>query len=106
MTNFDFLRSMSIDELAEWLDEHGLFDNSPWSNWFNDKYCANCESIQCKDEKTLEEKIGIEPFYPGHEVDCAYCEIHKNCRFFKDQDTVPDVTDIIKMWLLEEANND
>ena len=103
MTNFDFLRSMSVDELAEWLDENGQFDNSPWANWFNDKYCSNCESITCKVEGA---NIGVTPLYPEHEIDCAYCEIHKNCRFFKDQNKVPDVTDIIKMWLLEETNND
>ena len=103
MTNFEILKAKSIDELAEWLDEHGQFDDSPWANWFNDKYCANCKSITCKIEAT---NVGLTPLYPEQEEDFAYCELHKNCRFFKDKDSVPDVTDMIKMWLKEEASND
>ena len=41
MTNFQHLQSISIDELAKWLDEYGQFDNSPWSTWFAEKYCDN-----------------------------------------------------------------
>ena len=100
MTNLECLRNLPIDELAEWLDEHGQFDNSPWANWFNENYCEKCESITCKVEAA---NVGLTPLYPEQEEDFAYCELHKNCKFFKHLETVPDVTDIIKMWLESEV---
>ena len=39
MTNIEKLRTMPLDEFSLWLDENGLFDNSPWMNWFDKKYC-------------------------------------------------------------------
>ena len=42
MTNIEKLRAMSLDEFSLWLDENGLFDNSPWMNWFDKKYCEKC----------------------------------------------------------------
>ena len=47
---FDKFKSMNIDELAEWLDKYGMFDNSPWMSWFDQKYCKGCEDIMCKYE--------------------------------------------------------
>lgn len=32
---FDRFKSMNIDELAEWLDKYGMFENSPWMLWFD-----------------------------------------------------------------------
>lgn len=106
MTNLEKIKNMSIDELAEWLDKNGMFDNSPWLNAFNDKYCEKCESIECcyADAK---EKLGITPFY-DETFECAYCELAdengvKRCRFFQELDDIPDNKEMIKMWLEEEA---
>jgi hypothetical protein len=101
MINFKRLQSMSIDELAEWLDKNGTFDNSPWLNSFNEKYCEKCESIECTYAEA-EEKLDVTPYF-GHTIKCAYCELEKNCRFFPGLDDVPDNKEMIKMWLEEEA---
>ena len=108
MINFERLQSMSMDELAEWLDKNCMFDNSPWLNSFNEKYCEKCESIKCK-YVDAEEKLGLSPYacYSG-EIKCAYCELAdesgiKKCRFFPELNDVPDNKEMIKMWLEEEA---
>ncbi len=102
MTNLEKIKNMSIDELAEWLDKNGMFDNSPWMNLFNEKYCAKCESIKCK-YADAEEKLGITPFSYSGEIECAYCELENKCRFFPELDDVPDNKEMIKMWLEEEV---
>lgn len=105
MSNLEHLQSMSIDELAAWLDKYGSFDDSPWSNWFSKKYCDNCESVKCKYEDT-ENVLGFTPdlfgFYNG-DCDCAYCEVEKKCRFFSDLEDTPSNLETIKMWLQEAA---
>lgn len=102
MNNFKRIQSMTIDELAEWLDKNCMFDNSPWLNSFNEKYCEKCESIKCK-YAGAEEKLDITPFSYSGEIECAYCELENKCRFFQDLDDVPDNKEMIKMWLEEEA---
>ncbi len=105
MTNFKRLQTMTIDELAEWLDENGMFDNSPWSEWFNKTYCDKCESIKCK-YVDAEEKLGFTPYIFGSysgDLECAYCELEKKCRFFTDLEDIPDNKKVIEMWLIEEA---
>lgn len=102
MNNFEKLHSMSIDELVKWLDQYGQFDNSPWSVWFNEKYCNNCESIKCRYAEA-KERLDITPFYNG-EIECAYCELEKKCRFFPELEDIPDNPEIIKMWLEMEVN--
>lgn len=106
MTNFKHIQSMNVEELAAWLDENGMFDNSPWSNWFNKRYCENCESIKCKYVEA-EEKLGFSPFthYSG-EVECAYCELENKCRFFTDLEDIPDNKKVIEMWLIEEVESE
>ena len=89
MTNIEKLQAMSLDEFSFWLDKNGLFDYSPWMNWFDEEYCKNCEY----------EKIAMGN---GKTCLCAYCEIHEHCRFFPDVPT-PANYDIIKMWLQREA---
>lgn len=96
MTNLEQLQSMSLDAFAEWLDKHGQFDDSPWMNWFNETYCTKCESIKCKIEST---NIGLSPLYPEQEVNCAYCELNKNCKFFPESEEVPDTKSVLKLWL-------
>jgi hypothetical protein len=98
MTNLEYLQSLPINKFAEWLDEHGQFDGSPWMDWFNETYCKKCESIKCKIKST---NIGITPLYPDREIDCAYCELEHKCKFFENLEDVPDNKEIIKMWLLK-----
>ena len=102
MTNFEKLQSMSICELAKWLDENGLVDNSPWLEDFNNKYCANCEFVMCKYEDA-ENAIGFKPCFSDDDIECAYCEVYKKCRYFEDRDEVPDGKEMAKLWLEAEA---
>ena len=97
MTNFKHLQTMTVDELAGWLDEYGQFDCSPWSEWFSQTYCAKCEPIKCKYANTEDS------LYNGREIDCSYCELEGHCKFFPDLDDTPDNLETIKMWLNKEA---
>ena len=101
MNNLKYLQSMPIDELAKWLDKHGQYDISPWSIWFNEKYCNNCESIKCKYVEA-KERLDVTPFY-NSEIECAYCELEKKCKFFPELEDIPDNLEIIKMWLESEV---
>lgn len=91
MTQFEILKSMDIETLAEWLDKNGQFDGSPWTIWFDKLYCGNCESIMCHYEDN------------SREFPCSYCEIYEKCRFFPNMSKTPDNKDIIKMWLETEV---
>lgn len=96
ITNFEKLKSMTIDELADWLDKYSQYEDSPWATWFNNTYCNKCEPIKCAvDEKNA--------FFPGHTVDCAYCELEHKCKHFPELEDVPDNKAVIKMWLEEES---
>lgn len=94
MTVFDNFKNKNIDELVDWLDEYGAFDNSPWTKYFDNNYCSECES----------EYAYIEEF--NSERECSYCELNNKCRFFQDLDDTPDNKQIIKMWLESEINDD
>lgn len=96
MNNFEKLKSMTVSELADWLDKYGQFDGSPWMDWFNENYCNKCESIKCKVD-------GKDAFWPGYTTDCAYCELEKKCKYFPVLKDVPDNKTIIEMWLNEEV---
>ena len=91
MTNFENLKSINIENLAEWLDEHCQFDLAPWSLWFDRTYCRNCEPIMCQ--------------YPDSSMKfpCSYCELEQTCKFFPEQEDVPDSQKIVKMWLEGEV---
>lgn len=106
MTSFEHLKAMSIEELAEWLDENGQQDTAPWQEWFSNKYCNNCESIKCKYEDT-EKTLGFTPYMFGSyrgDVECSYCEIYKKCIFFEELEDTPNSLETIKMWLNEEID--
>ena len=98
MTRYEQFTSMSIEDLAAWIDEHGQFDNSPWMNWFDENYCRNCSPITIS-KKEQKEKLGFEALY-NIDATCAYCEVHKECRFFQGRPT-PTLQEIILMWLKE-----
>lgn len=91
MTVFESIKNKNIDELAEWLDKHCDFDNAPWWKWWDENYCSKCEPIETASANDF-----------GYEVECAYCELNGNCKFFKEIKDVPDSTQTIKMWLEEE----
>ena len=94
MTVFDKLKSKNIDELAEWIDEYGQFDGSPWLDYWDDNYCKKCDS----------EKV----FVPAlcKETKVAWCELHYKCKFFQEMDDVPDIKQIIKIWLESEYKDE
>lgn len=87
MIVFDMIKNKNIDELVDWIDEHFAFDSAPYWYWWDKNYCSKCETIASLDD----------------EGEFAYCEVHNNCRFFKDMDKIPDTKQIIKMWLLSEV---
>lgn len=93
MKNYDYIVKLSIDELAEWIDKYGEFDDFPWLIWFDKKYCNNCDA----------ETIYIPAF--DKETECSYCELHNNCKYFSKKDDVPNTLDIIKLWLKEEIED-
>lgn len=88
MTVYEYFKSKSIDELAEWLDEH-VIDDSPWISWWDNKYCKKCDSIYCEDGDCGNGEYG-------------WCELNGKCKFFQDMDNIPDNKQIIKMWLERE----
>lgn len=88
MNNFKNFQSMTMEELIDWLDEYGDFDNAPWNKHFDDNYCKKCEPI-----------VG---HYGG---EYAPCEFTNKCVFFEDMDEVPDHKQVIKMWLELESEN-
>lgn len=92
MTVFEYLTFMDIDGFAKWLDEHGMFDGSPWLTWFDNEHCKKCEP-----------EISRIPNINGErEVEYGYCELHGKYRYFEDKDKTPDNRDIIRMWLEQE----
>ena len=93
MNNFEKLKSMSLEELADWLDKNGMWDNSPWSKWFDSKYCRQCQPV----EATVEDDFG------KRECEFAWCELEHKCLYFAELEDVPNCEEIIKMWLEAEV---
>lgn len=91
MNNFEYLKSLTLDEFTEWLDKYGQFDGAPWSDWFNETYCKKCEPIDCQ---------SLDPAFEGYKMKCAYCELEGNCKYFKDLLEAPDNKKILELWLL------
>jgi hypothetical protein len=89
-SNFDVIKAMNMEELADWLDKNGQFDTAPWTLWFDRKYCSNCESIMCHYEDST------------HEFPCAWCELNDNCKFLPNAKGMPNNKETIKMWLESE----
>ena len=92
MKKFDEIKSKNIDEFAEWLDEYGAFDGSPWIEYFNEKYCNKCDP----------EIVNL--VSTDDEMEFSYCEIHNKCRFFPDIEGTPDGKQTVKLWLESEAD--
>lgn len=84
-TMFENLKSMNIDEFAEWFEENCIHNDDPCIKWWDKTYCKNCEPI-VKD---------------GYE--CAYCELNNKCKFFNDMNNIPSIKETIKIWLESEV---
>ena len=93
MSNFEKLKSMSVEEFATWLDKHLAFDDAPQTLWFAETYCGKCDPVEGEWEGT----------YGTHKCKFAYCELNHKCRYFQDLPDVPDGVDVVKMWLESEA---
>lgn len=91
MTVFESIKNKNIDELAEWLEEHGDFDNAPWWQWWDENYCNKCES-----------EVAYVPEF-NKKCEFAWCEINGKCKFFKEMDEMPNNKQIVKMWLESEV---
>ena len=103
MTKFASVNSKNIDEFAEWLDEHGIYDDSDWDKWFNKNYCQKCEAIIMPREEYARIAGWSRSDYRGN-IECAYCEVNGKCRYFQNMDKVPNNIEVIKMWLETEAD--
>jgi len=98
MKNIDKIKNMSIKELAEFLDNIG-FEGAPWAEWFENKYCNNCESVIVK---TSENAI-----IPNESQECCYCEVnHGKCKFFQDKELAPNSIEMLLLWLEAESEEE
>lgn len=102
MNNFEKLKLMSVEELAEWLNTLH-YDNTPWLQWFDSKYCSQCDSVVVTSNE-YKDKFGCSGY--GDTVECAYCEWENGCKFFPKMDEAPSLTDILKMWFVEEVEDE
>lgn len=89
MTNFENFKFKNIDELVDWLDEYGDFDNAPWNKWWDKNYCSKCEPITSGS---------------GYGYEYAPCEFSNKCVFFENMNEIPDHKQVIKMWLELESD--
>lgn len=94
MTVFEKIKEMSIDELAEWLDDicDVSYDDLPWINQFNEKYCKMCEP-ETKYFSLFDK-----------ELECNWCETHDECKFFEGLGDVPDGKYMVKLWLESDGD--
>ena len=90
MKVLDKIKSMDVSEFAEWLDKNCMHDNSPWIKWFDSTYCKKCEPEIIRDLDN------------GKDIKCAYCELCNRCKFFKEMNGVPEIKQMINMWLESE----
>lgn len=90
MTNYEHITSLPLDQLTEWLAQNASWEDSPWSEWFDNNYCSKCEP----EYGTMVDT--------GRKVKFAWCELHETCKFFPEFEGIPDDKEIIKMWLEAE----
>jgi len=94
VTVFEKIKSMNIDEFAEWFDEHCSHDTDPCITWWNNNYCKKCDGVIGHYEDS------------DRKIEFSYCELYDKCRFFQDLDEVPDTKQMTKLWLESEVKND
>lgn len=93
MTVFDKIKSMDINEFAEWIAKNFLSEDEPISNWWARTYCNNCEQ-----EKGYVEELGCE-------LNFAWCELHDRCKYFKDINHIPKNKEVTLFWLESDEEN-
>lgn len=98
MTVFEKIKSMSIDEFAEWFENNCMHDDDPAIKWWDKTYCENCNSIYT----TVDYLESYAPYY-NKEHECAWCEVYNKCRYFEDMNKIPSSREMIKMWLESKA---
>lgn len=89
MTNFEYIKAMDIDTIANWIDEQAMSADEPWYGWFDAVYCDNCEPEKC--HVTWDDNL--------HDI--TYCEMNNECRFFKGRKPLMP-KEIIRLWLESE----
>lgn len=92
MNNFSVFQTKNIDELADWLDKHGAYDNSIWGEWFDKNYCSKCEPVKVEE---FEGRSWCDEY--------AWCEVNGKCKHFQELDMIPSNKQVVKMWLESEA---
>lgn len=90
MTVFESIHSKNIDELVEWLDKNGAYNQSPWERWFNANYCRKCKPV-----------VTQLPYLKGEHV-CNWCEANNGCVYFQDMKKIPNRRQVIRLWLESE----
>lgn len=105
MTKFEEINFKDIDGFSEWLDKYEAYDNSPWMEWWDKNYCQKCEAITMPCDEYARIDGWSYSYYYG-DIESAYCEIHKKCRYFEDMNEVPSNKEIIKMWLESEIEDE
>ena len=94
MTQFEKFKNMDTEQFADWLDEYGMFDGSPWMEWFDRRYCNNCKPVMCHSADD------------SREFAFAWCEIYDKCKYFPESYEQPDNKEVIKMWLESEVDGE
>lgn len=90
MNRFEKIKAMDINEFAKWLSN---VDEEVYINWFDTRYCKNCEPVFVDSN--------------GRIMECTYCEVNDECRFYDFGDVgypIPTTEHIVKAWL--EAEED
>lgn len=100
MKRIDYIKSRSLDDIADMIDKYGSFDGSPWMEWFDRNYCQKCEPVEVKLNEEAQREFD---YITGDTVECSYCELEHKCKFFPDMKKEPSNRDIIKIWLEEEV---
>ena len=90
MTNREWLQSADLDTLVNFLHSIDSFEDSPYIESWDNKYCSQCESIICTYANS------------DRKIPCSFCELEGYCKFFPDLDHIPDYADMIRLWLAEE----
>lgn len=93
MTNFDKIKAMNADELAEWLCDHFPSDDSPWEEMFSKTFCDNCPTSMGRYADG------------GPMMEFSWCEMHEGqCKFFPDIQGIPCGKKVVSIWLEREAD--
>ena len=91
MNNYERIRAMTINDMAEFFDDKWSYDYDPAIEWWDDTYCSKCESV-----KRYVDVV-------DREMDFAWCEVNGVCKYFPELDEVPNRKRIMKLWLESEV---